>query len=360
MPDLLQSFSLKNGRVAPNRVALAAMTNRQSHADGTLSEDELVWLARRAEGGFGIITTCASHVSKDGQGWSGELGCCDDSHVDGLRRIADVCRRHAALSILQIFHGGIRADETVSGAQPWSASEEGDRVRAGTAEDLARVIRQFGDAAERAQRAGMDGVEIHGAHGYLLTQFLSRTQNRRADAWGGPIGNRARLAREVTKTVRARVAGSFIVGIRISPEDAGNAEGLDLDESLLVAAWLAEDGADFIHVSLPDANKQSDKRPEHKTLALFRAAVPADVALLTAGKIWTKADGEAALAHGASAIALGRSAIANPDWPKLVAGRDEVPRMPPLSAEELRARALSPGFVEYMRSWRGFVSPAQS
>jgi 2,4-dienoyl-CoA reductase-like NADH-dependent reductase (Old Yellow Enzyme family) len=220
--SLFEPLSFRSGLTAKNRVALAPMTNKQSHEDGTLSDDELHWLTCRADGGFGIVMTCAAHVAKDGQGWPGELGVFDDVHVEGLARIARALRSRGAASIAQIFHGGLRADAGVNGAQPWSASAiEG--ARAATEEDLERVIGQFADAAARVQRAEMDGVEIHGAHGYLLTQFLSRTLNQREDRWGGSLENRARLLREVTRAVRARVGPKSTIGVRLSPEDWGNA-----------------------------------------------------------------------------------------------------------------------------------------
>src|SRR5205823_8389681 len=114
--------------------------------------------------------------------------------------------------------------------------------------DLARVIRQFGDAAARSQAAGFDGVELHGAHGYLLSQFLSTTMNPGVD-----LAGRARLLRDVMREVRTRCGPRFTVGVRLSLEDRGQARGLDLDDSLQVARWLADDGADWIHASLWDA-----------------------------------------------------------------------------------------------------------
>ena len=356
MPSLFDPLVFRTGLSARNRVALAPMTNQQSHDDGSLSDDELLWLSSRAEGGFGIVTTCASHVAKDGQGWPGELGIFDDALLPGLERLAGALRKHGAVSMVQLFHGGLRADATASGHRPWSASEiEG--ARAATEEDIARVIGQFGRAAARARRAGFDGVEIHGAHGYLLTQFLSATQNQRTDRWGGPLEGRARLIREVMRRVRAETGPGFTVGVRLSPEDFGNARGLDLDESLQTARWLAEDGADFIHVSLWDAHQRTTKRPDQRALPLFREALPADVKLLVTGKIWTLAEAEEQLALGADGVALGRSAILNPDWPRCARTPDWEPKRPPASVEELCARGLSPRFAEYLRRWKGFVAP---
>jgi 2,4-dienoyl-CoA reductase-like NADH-dependent reductase (Old Yellow Enzyme family) len=361
MKQLLEPVRFRNGVVARNRVALAAMTNRQSHEDGSLGEDELRWLVRRAEGGFGIVTTCAAHVAKDGQGWPGQLGVFADVLLPGLTRLAGELRVRGALAFVQLYHGGLRADPALTGGELWSASEHeiGERppVRAASEEDIRRVIDQFGEAGRRSHQAGFDGVEIHGAHGYLLTQFLSRTENRRSDAWGGPLPNRARLVREVTRAVRARVPDSFVVGVRLSPEDAGNAHGLDLDESVRVAQWLCEDGADYIHLSRPLALAPSQKRPQLHTLELFRPALPAETLLFVAGQIWTRAEADRLLELGADVVALARSAIVNPDWPHFAADPEWEPRRPPLTVEELRQLAVSPGFAEYLRRWQGFVAP---
>ena len=219
--------------------------------------------------------TCAAHVAKDGQGWPGELGIFDDALLPGLTTLADALRQRGAVSMVQIFHGGLRADPAVSGAMPWSASAA-DGVREATEDDLARVDRASSPTRPGARRrAGFDGVELHGAHGYLFTQFLSTEQNRRTDAWGGPLANRARLLREALRArARSRVGPSFTVGVRLSPENFGNAKGLDLDESVQTARWLADDGADFIHLSLWRALEPTAKRPGEHPLPIFRAALP--------------------------------------------------------------------------------------
>ncbi len=139
---------------AKNRVMLAAMTNSQSHADGTLSDEELHWLEMRADGGFGIVTTCAAHVAKDGQGWAGELGVFSDAQLPGLTKLAKNMHDRGSLAFAQIFHGGLRADEKLSGVRPWSANEVDGGPRAATEEDLSRVIGQFADAARRAHKPG--------------------------------------------------------------------------------------------------------------------------------------------------------------------------------------------------------------
>ncbi len=357
---LLEPFVFRNGVRARNRAWLAPMTNMQSASDGTLSEDELHWIERRVHGGFAVIETCASHVALDGQGWPGELGVYDDRLVPGLKRLASAITREGALGLVQLFHGGLRASSALTGEPPWSATAiavpGADPARAGTEADVERVIAQFRDAAARAHTAGFAGVELHGAHGYLLSQFLSAPWNPRTDGWGGPLEGRARLIRETMRAVRKAVPAGFVVGVRLSPEDMGNVKGLDLDESLQVATWLCDDGADFIHVSLWDATRNTRKRPNEHPVPLFRAALPSDVPLVAAGAVWTRADAEALLDKGATAVAVGRAAIANPDWASQVGETSFQPRRPPLTIAELTDRGLNPAFAAYMRNWKGFVA----
>lgn len=356
--DLFSPLTFRNGARAANRLALAAMTNLLSHEDGSLSDDELRWLDIHAEGGFGLVATCASHVAQSGQGFEGELGIFDDRLLPGLTRLATALRNRGSLGLVQIFHGGARAPCKLTGARPWTASEQsGDpsEARAGTIADIEGAITAFRDAAVRAHRAGFEGVELHGAHGYLLCQFLSRL-NTRADGWGGDLEGRARLIREVMRAVRAAVPASFVVGVRLSPEDYGQLKGLDLDESLTTAKWLCDDGANFIHISLWNALPNTSKRPEQHAVTLFREACPADVPILVAGSVWTREDAESLLAKGADMIALGRAAIANPDWPLRARESGWEPKRPPLTAAELKERGLTDQFVTYMRRWKGFVA----
>jgi 2,4-dienoyl-CoA reductase-like NADH-dependent reductase (Old Yellow Enzyme family) len=343
----------------PNRLWLAPMTNQQSNADGTLHDDELRWLEARAAGGFGVIESCATHVTTDGQGWSGELGIWGDHTLDGWRRLADAMHAHGAALFAQIFHAGHRAARDVPDADPWSAvaGSERDRTwRGGTQDDIARVIDAFAAGARRAHAAGLDGVELHGAHGYLLCQFLSGTQNTRDDGWGGNLAGRARLIREATQAVRAAVPRDFVVGVRLSPEDFGATTGLDLDESVQVAQWLVDDGCDFVHISLWDSFVNTKKYPDRHALEVFRPALASHVPLVVAGGVWTPAQAQSLLDLGADAIALGRSAIANPTWPRDARDPTWEPKRTPLTADELAARALSPGFIDYMRRWKGFVA----
>jgi 2,4-dienoyl-CoA reductase-like NADH-dependent reductase (Old Yellow Enzyme family) len=345
---LFEPVSLRCGQSLPNRVALAPLTNKQSQADGLLGEAELEFLAARADGGFGTIETCATYVALDGKGWDGELGIDRDATIPGLERLAARLHTAGAKALVQLFHGGARADAAVSGVPAWSTPDA-------TPQMIAGAIDAFVAAAERAQRAGFDGVELHGAHGYLLCQFLSRL-NTRTDRWGGEsLENRARMLREVARGVRARCRTGFIVGVRLSLEDFGQARGMDLDEGLQVARWLAGDGVDFVHASLWDIAKRSTKYPDRHPLTMLRDALPGDVRIVTAGKMWSRDDAEAALALGADVVALGRAGIVNPDWPERVRRGTPIEH-PPLTRARLGARAVSPVFQDYLTRWAHFVA----
>lgn len=342
---------------AKNRIWLAPLTNQQSHPDGTLGDDELHFLARRADGGFGLIETCAAYVTQDGKAWTGELGVHDDAVVPGLRRIAERVHGSRALVSAQLFHGGLRADPEVSGLPTWSASAWDDpsvtRPREATEADIEGVIDAFAAAARRCAEAGFDAVELHGAHGYLLSQFLSNVYNQRTDEWGGELSNRARLLRRVVHAVRA-AAPSLVLGVRLSPEDFGNAKGIDLDETIQVARWLVDDGVEVLHLSLWRSALPSKKRPDAHPTLLFRDAVGRAVRIVVAGTIWTREEAEHQLELGADAIALGRAAIVNPEWPSLVRG-GITPERTPRTPAQLAAAGLSPAFIGYMRNWKNFV-----
>jgi 2,4-dienoyl-CoA reductase-like NADH-dependent reductase (Old Yellow Enzyme family) len=357
MSSLLEPLSLRPGVVARNRVWLAPLTNMQSHPDGTCSELEERFLGMRADGGFGLVETCAAHVAQDGKAWPGELGVHDDAMIPGLTRLAARIHAGGALASVQLFHGGLHATASVSGVPTWSASayEEPGLVtpRAATEEDLARVITQFADAARRCAAAGFDAVELHGAHGYLLSQLLSTVYNQRTDRWGGSLEHRARLIREVTRAVR-EAAPSLVLAVRLSPEDFGQAKGIDLDETIQVARWLADDGMEVLHLSLWRSAVATKKRPDTHATPLFRDAVGEAVRIVAAGGVWSREDADAQLAHGADAVALGRAAIANHDWPKRIAEDRPIARAP-VTEDHLLAEGLSPSFVGYMRNWKGFV-----
>lgn len=352
MSPLDRPLTLRCGATLPNRAALAPLTNTQSHTDGRLSEDEARWLRARAEGGFGLVSACATYVSDEGKAWKGQLGLASDVHRDAVVGLAADLREAGAIGIVQLHHAGARASLAPGDRL---STVDGDGIRGATPDDLARVQDDFVAAAVRAEQAGFDGVEVHGANGYLFTQFLAPEDNPRTDAWGGDIAGRARLLRDTLRAVRAAVSPGFIVGVRISPVDTWDRRGLLLDDSMQLVAWLAEDGADFVHLSLRDAaGPPPFEDTEVPVATVLRQALPAEVALLAAGGIDTRAAAERAFNAGVDVAVVGRAAIPHADWPRASAAADFQPSPAPWRVEELRAAAVSESFIDYLR---GFRSP---
>jgi len=351
----------RTGKRARNRSVLAAMTNRQSLPDGTLSKDEHDWLVMRAANGFGIVMTACSHVSQDGQGFDGEVGVWSDNHVAGLSQLAGNLRSHGALGIMQIFHAGMRAPQRLTGTQPVSASANQTEssatgcTRSLAEQDIWRIIDDFAQAAKRLAAAGFDGIELHGAHGYLICQFLSTTHNKRRDCWGGSLENRARFLFEIINAVRKVVPSDFLIGVRISPEH----EGVTLEDSQKLAGMLTDVGIDFLHLSCWDSFKGARSRPsdQRSLTEHFTGAIPNPPPIITAGNIWTSEDAQTVMNMGADFVAVARSAIGNPDWPKGLENPAWRPLRPPYSPSHLKKCGCNDTFVHYLgKNWQGFVT----
>ena len=341
-----------------SRFSLAPLTNLQSHEDGTLSEEEYNWLVSRAQGGFDLTISCASHVSKDGQGWPGELACYDDKFIPGLKRLADGIQKAGSHGILQIFHGGAFADPTLVGTPMSSSAGWNGNEREATLDELDQLVVDFGQAARRAQQAGWSGVEIHGANGYILSQFLGTISNQRKDLYGGSLENRFRLLNRVVESVKAAVDESFIVGVRLSPEDGFRRKvGIVLEDSLQVIAGLQDLGVDYIHISAWDVFKKPNEYPHHeKTLMeILKEAMAPRTFLMAAGGIWTKEDAEKAFSLGIDILALGKAAIVNPSWVQEVYNHGKEPQKLPVSESLLRDVHVSQKFADYLRNFPEFV-----
>lgn len=369
MKTLFNSYTFQGtDKIAPNRIALAPMTNKQSQSDGQLGSDEYRWLTRRAQEGFGIIFTCAVHVQADGKTWEAELGNFDDIHIPGLTRLATGIKKYGSLSIMQIMHGGARSPESLTGKQPWSASEHIFEtknhqipVRAATIKDIENVIQSFTKAAIRAYHAGFDGVELHAAHGYLLHQFLSTATNKRTDQWGGSLINRSRIIVEIVKSIKLHLPPYFLVGVRISPEDKYTYKGIDFDDSLNLSVLLSECGADFIDISTWASAEPPQKyaQSEKPIITWFRDRLGLNVPLFVAGEIWTPKDALRALNAGADFVSLGKVAIGNPNWPSMAKDINATPLLPPYSVAHLREASLGDEFIKYMKKWVNFVDDTE-
>ena len=328
------------------------MTNQQSNVDGTLTDDEFHWLTMRATGGFALTMTCASHVQAQGQGFPGQLGCWSDDHIEGLARLAAEIRKEGSVSSIQLHHAGFRSPKDLIKTQPVGPSDhEETGSRALSTEEVHQLRDDFIRAAQRADEAGFDGVEIHGAHGYIICSFLSAEENQRTDSYGRNPENRARLLLEILEGIRSGCRPDFQVGIRLSPDRFGIVpqEILDLSSKLLVDIRL-----DYLDISMWDYNR------EYEGVNFFSkfAALPREGVLLgVAGKLYSGQDVRNAVDLGADFVAIGRAAILHHDFPKLIqASPDFEMAALPVTREYLRKEGVGETFVQYMSRWEGFVN----
>jgi 2,4-dienoyl-CoA reductase-like NADH-dependent reductase (Old Yellow Enzyme family) len=358
MIDLSNPLSLMHGPAWANRIELAPLTNWQSHADGTLGDDEYRWLTMRAAGGFGMTMTCAAHVQAGGQGFPGQLGAWSDAHLPGLARLAAGIAAGGSVSCLQLQHSGLRADRSLTHEQPvapWDDAETGARAQS-TAE-VERLIQDFIAAAVRAERAGFQGVELHGAHGYLLAQFLDAAQNRRSDRYGGSFDNRKRIFFELIEGIRAATGPAFQLGLRLSPERFG----IVMSEALQLAREVMADGRlDYLDMSLWDCFKppQDAAYAGLPLIAHFAALPRGGTRLGVAGKIMDTATARRCLEAGADFVLIGRGAMLHHDFARRALADPAFRCIErPVSRAHLQAEGLGPAFIHYVAStWPRFVA----
>lgn len=357
--DMFAPLTLTRGPAWKNRLTLAPLTNLQSHDNGVLSDEEFRWLTMRADGGFAMVMTAAAHVQAAGQGFPGQLGVWDDTHIEGLTRLAGAIRDKGAVSSLQLHHAGIRADKAAV-KQPVGPSDDAETgSRALSRAELDGVRDDFIAAAKRAEAAGFDGVEIHGAHGYILAQFMSEATNQRNDDHGGSVENRTRLTREIVDGIRAACGPDFQVGIRLSPERFG----LSLPENVdFVRELMAGGKLDYVDLSFWDFRKlPDDESLRGKSLLEHFVDLPRHGTRLGgAGKIRDGEDIRECLRAGLDFAMIGRAAILHHDLPKRVkAEADYKSPQTPVSVAHMEAEGVSPVFVSYLRDTFRMVEPLE-
>jgi 2,4-dienoyl-CoA reductase-like NADH-dependent reductase (Old Yellow Enzyme family) len=356
MTDLFAPLSFPRGPAMKNRFMLAPLTNLQSHPDGKISDDEHNWLVHRATGGFGLVMTCAAHVQRIGQGFPGQLGVFSDDHLPGLTRLAAAIRAGGSLSSVQLHHAGLRSPKELTGEAPVGPSEDAETgTRALSLGEVEQLVEDFIAAAVRSEKAGFDGVELHGAHGYILCAFLSSETNRREDRYGRSLENRTRIIFEIIKGVRERTRPDFQLGLRLSPERFG----LRFSEQREVARqMLASGDLDYVDMSLWDSFKAPAEAEfaDRPLIDWFTDLPRGNTRLGVAGKLTSAENCRRALERGADFVLLGRAAILHHDFPKQVAANPNFQSIAlPVTRAHLQAERLGPVFVDYMNSWKGFV-----
>lgn len=324
------------GRIGPlllkNRVIMAPMTTRKADAEGCVTESAIAYYRARAERGVGLITVEMAAPERAGKHRNFELGLYDDRFLPGLTTLVEAIHAAGAKASIQIGHGGGHTRLDIAGVTPIAPSAIPHSVQEGhteiiipeemSLERIARTRDAFAEAARRAARAGFDAVEIHGAHGYLLSQFMTPEENRRTDEYGGSLRNRARFALEITAAVKAAVPQLAVV-FRMNGDDYFPG-GIELDEAEQIAVWAAEAGADAIHVtgghyrSKPTAAimippMAAGTTPFLKFAERIRQLV--DVPVVAVGRFSDPVLAKAAITDGkADFIALGRPLLADAEW----------------------------------------------
>jgi 2,4-dienoyl-CoA reductase-like NADH-dependent reductase (Old Yellow Enzyme family) len=326
-----------------NRIVMPPMTTRLADEEGFVTDESIAYYMARVRGGTGLITVEMASPERAGRHRRRELGIYDDRFLPGLQKLVAAIHAGGAKASIQLGHGGGHTRRDICGETPVAPSAIPHPVFETTFETIVpeamskrridECVAAFAAAAARAQRAGFDCVEIHAAHGYLISQFLTPFENRRDDEYGGSLENRARFGLDVLRAVKAAVSGRGVI-FRLSVEDYFP-EGMPWSEGRQVALWAAKAGADALHIaaghyrSLPSAARQIPpmEYPEGVFLdyaAGVKAAVK--VPVIAVGRLGDPALAASVVESGkADFIALGRTQIAEPEWVAKLT-RNEPPR----------------------------------
>ncbi len=337
-----------NGRTAKNRLAVAPMTRITATEDGLATDTMSRYYRRFARGGFGTVISEGIYTDQAfSQGYVHQPGMTDEAQALSWRPIVNGIKAHGALAVAQLMHAGAisQGNRFRKGTVgPSAIQPKGEQMTfyhgkdryvvpaAITEEQIADAIAGFAASAERAIKlAGFDGIEIHGANGYLLDQFLTDYTNSRTDNWGGTTKNRVRLIVEIFKEVRAKVAAKVPVGVRISQGKVNDYHhkwaGAERDAEVVFGS-LADAGTDFIHVTEFEAWKPAFGAEGPSLMRLAKHYAP-KAAILANGSLHNVEQAVAALDGGADVVTLGRGALANPDFPKRVRTRDALKEFDP-------------------------------
>ena len=316
----------------PNRIVMPPMTTRLADLEGYVTDATVAYFKARAAGGTGLITVEMASPERAGRHRARELGIYDDRFLPGLTRLVGEIHASGAKASIQLGHAGGHTREDVCGEPPIAPSAVPHYVYEITGETItplemskeriALTIEAFVAAAKRAREAGFDCVELHVAHGYLLSQFLCPEENRRQDEYGGSLSNRARISLDLLRRIKAELA-DFPVIFRLSVDDFFPT-GLQFEEGFIVAKWAAAAGADAIHVSaghyrsLPTAHRMIPPMEYPEGVFLdYAARVKGEVAVpvIAVGRLGNPRIAMEAVDTGkADFVALGRSLIADPEW----------------------------------------------
>jgi len=322
LKHLLSPIKIRNMEV-PNRCVMPPMGTNLGNRDGTVSEANIAYLKRRAESGVGLVISEIIGVHPSG---CVGLGVFDDKFIPGLKKLADVVHATGNKVAMQLHHAGREAffqlkKGTAIGPSKIPSLIYGMPPNEMSQEDINMIVKSFGDAAARAVKSGYDAVEIHGAHGYLLTQFLSTYSNQREDQYGGDFKNRARFIIEVVKEVRKQVGVNFPILIRLSTEEFIK-NGYTVEDIQSIVPDLVEAGVDCIHSSVGThgspggiTSAPAEYEAGWNVWRAKKLKEITDVPIIAVGRFSDPRAADEAIANGdADMVAFGRQILADPDF----------------------------------------------
>ncbi|MFC4770232.1 NADPH dehydrogenase NamA [Effusibacillus consociatus] len=322
MPTLFDPFELK-GLQLKNRVMMSPMCQYQANTDGTVTDWHYVHYGSRAVGGVGFVMVEASGVENRGRISSRDVGIFSDDHIAGLKRIVDFCHAYGAKIGIQLAHAGRKSEVTDEPNVAPSAIAFSEKYRVPkelTVQEIEEIVEAFGRAARRAVQAGFDTVEIHGAHGYLINEFLSPIANQRVDEYGGTPAKWMRFAMEVIHRVKEEIPSDMPLLMRVSAVEYSE-EGYSLDEMAEMSKQFKEAGVDMIDVSsggsIPVAPPQF---PGYQLAFAEKIRKEAGIPVITVGRMECPQLAEEAIRHGrADLVAIARGLLKDPYWAKTAA-----------------------------------------
>ncbi len=318
-----------------NRFMVSPMVMNYCTADGMVTDTYLAYHEERAKGGWGLIVTEDYAIDPAGKGFKYLAGLWDDSQIAGQAELTRRVHAHGAAIIAQIYHSGrqskraiINADTVAPTAITCPSTLEMPREL--TLGQVERIVEQFGEAALRAKQAGFDGVEIHGGHGYLVSEFMSSYSNKRFDKYGGSLWNRTRFPLEIVQNVREKCGDDFVIQFRISGDELVTG-GRTIEDTKAIARLLEQAGVDSFDLTVGTDGSHYTQVPTpaigHGWIADFAAEIKTvvGVPVFTVGRINDPFIAEAIVASGkADGVAMGRASLADPELPnKAKEGRFE-------------------------------------
>lgn len=325
-PNMFSPIQIGNVTV-PNRFVVPPMGNNFANTDGTLSECSKAYYQERAKGGFGLITIESTVVYKEAKGGPRKPCLFSDDTVESFKEVADACHEYGAKVSIQLQHAGPEGNSKLTGyplkaasAMPAACGRE--VPEAVSNEEIYRIIECYGDAARRAQQAGIDMVEVHCAHGYLVSTFISERTNHRTDEFGGCFENRMRLPRLIIENIRKKTGGNLPILCRINASDEV-AGGLSVQDASAVAAYLEEEcGVDALNITRAVHLRDEFMWAPGVTHGGFNADLVSEIKravtipVIAVGRFTEPQYAELLVKQGrADLIAFGRQSIADPELP---------------------------------------------